>query len=63
MLDKIMYWVREDDTEIGAQKLSGILPTNTLAVPMKDSLEPCHVQPSHLGVTANCCLYVMNNIS
>ncbi|XP_063427778.1 N-acylglucosamine 2-epimerase-like [Mytilus trossulus] len=34
MMDKIIHWVMEDDTEIGRQSLEGAPPHSSLAVPM-----------------------------
>lgn len=34
MMDKIVHWVMEDDTEIGRQSLDGAPPHSSLAVPM-----------------------------
>ncbi|ESO84343.1 hypothetical protein LOTGIDRAFT_236307 [Lottia gigantea] len=34
MLDKIIYWTQEDDTELGRTVLPGTTPIQTLAVPM-----------------------------
>ena len=34
MMDKIIYWVMEDDTEIGTKRLEGSPSSSSLAVPM-----------------------------
>nr|KAG5711456.1 hypothetical protein BaRGS_025883 [Batillaria attramentaria] len=34
MMARILYWVREDDTDLGREKLAGNSPCSTLAVPM-----------------------------
>lgn len=34
MMDKILYWVRVDDTELGRPKLAGNTPMSTMAIPM-----------------------------
>lgn len=33
-MDKIVYWVREDDTELGRKPMEGAVPTIPLAEPM-----------------------------
>ncbi|XP_064605325.1 N-acylglucosamine 2-epimerase-like isoform X2 [Liolophura sinensis] len=34
MMDKILYWVRVDDTELGRPKLAGMESVNKMAIPM-----------------------------
>lgn len=34
MLNKLIYWIRVDDTELGVPKLSGTPPSQELARPM-----------------------------
>ncbi|XP_069141116.1 N-acylglucosamine 2-epimerase-like [Argopecten irradians] len=34
MMDKIVYWVREDDTDLGQPAMEGAVPISSLAVPM-----------------------------